>query len=208
MNQQQLVPAYGMPRLFPQKPYLGVPLCMLAIYSLMATQSQELLATANMVITPLVDGLHYIGLGVTKPFIDGPMPERYYINLVGIGVWGAVIYNLRSILWLAHYDGLLTVPDVGIRRVQETRDWSSRRAWVTVHIFLVATLLPMCGYSLASLLNSVHGWFVFHVKDSLTPILLIITFQIPGFFLAGLLAPLGVYLFHDSRLLLRKVSNL
>lgn len=88
---------------FPQKIYFLVPLSILVIYSMIASVSPELLVIADNVITPLVNSLHYIGLGVTKPFMGGPMPERYYTNLVGIGVWATIAYNLRTALWMISY---------------------------------------------------------------------------------------------------------
>lgn len=187
---------------FPQKPYFLIPLGLLVIYSLIASQSQELLTLADKVITPFVDSLHYIGLGVTKPFMDGPMPERYYANLVGIGVWGVVIYNVRTIVWLGNYKGILGFVDLATKKVQKIKGWSPKQAWLRLRLFLLFLMAPISAYSLVSFLNSTHGWFAFHVKDLLTPILLIGAFQMPGMFFSGLLAPLGIYLIQDLKQLL------
>ncbi|MEW5967568.1 MAG: hypothetical protein AB1720_11360 [Pseudomonadota bacterium] len=166
---------------------------------MVASESQELLTIADKIVTPLVDSLHYIGLGVTKPFMDGHMPERYYANLIGIGVWGVAIYNVRTIVWLANYRGILNFVNQATRKAQELKGWSPRQAWFRIRLFLVFFMIPICAYSLASFMNSIHGWFVFHVKDLLTPLLLIATFQVPGMFISGLLAPLAIYLIHDLK---------
>ena len=184
---------------FPQKPYFLLPLSLLIIYSMIASGSQELLILVDKVITPLVDSLHYIGLGVTKPFMDGHMPERYYTNLIGIGVWGVAIYNVRTIVWLANYRGILSIVDQATKKAQEIKGWSPGQAWLRVRLFLLFLMTPISAYSLVSFINSTHGWFVFHVKDLLTPILLIGTFQAPGMFFSGLLAPLAIYLIHDLK---------
>ncbi len=184
---------------FPQKPYFLIPLSLLIMYSIIASESQGLLILADKIVTPLVDSLHYIGLGVTKPFMDGHMPERYYTNLVGIGVWGAAIYNARTIVWLASYRGIMRFVNESTQKAQELKGWGPRQAWLRIRIFLIFLMTPICAYSLVSFLNSIHGWFVFHVKDLLTPILLIATFQVPGMFISGLLAPLAIYLIHDLK---------
>lgn len=184
---------------FSQKPYFLFPLGVLVIYSLIASKSPELLVRADKAITPLVGALHYIGLGVTKPFMDGPMPERYYANLVGIGVWGVVAYNLRSLLFLVKHRGLLNIVDTAQQQFQKKTGWNPGRVWLSFRLFLLLLILPLAAYSLLCLLNSTRGWLVFHVKDFLTPLLLILTFQASGAFLIGLLAPLATYLLHDIR---------
>ncbi len=165
------------PTWFSQKPYFLVPLSLLVIYSLIASESPELLALADKVITPLVDGLHYVGLGVTKPFMDGPMPERYYANLVGIGVWGVVIYNIRTIAWYATR---------GVKTIDKTRAWEKvREKWGILGLGLViaaaflSTIL-FASYLVLTLLNGIHGWFVFHVTDMITPIINVAAWILPG----------------------------
>lgn len=184
---------------FPQKPYFLIPLSLLIVYSTIASESQELLTLADKIVTPLVDSLHFIGLGVTKPFLDGQMPARYYTNLIGIGVWGVATYNARTIVWLANYRGVLNFVNQATRKAQELKGWSPGQAWLRTRLFLLFFMTPICAYSSASFLNSTHGWFIFHVKDSLTPLLLIATFQVPGMFISGLLAPLAIYLIHDLK---------
>lgn len=41
------------------------------------------------------------------------------------------------------------------------------------------------------------GLLVFHVKDMLTPLLLIVTFEAPGMYFIGLLSMLAMYFFDD-----------
>lgn len=162
---------------FSQKPYLLVPLGLLVIYSLIASENLALLALADKVITPLVDSLYYIGLGITKPFMDGPMPERYYTNLVGIGVWGVVAYNIRTITWYATR---------GVKTIDKTGKWERvREKWgilglglVIAAAFLSITLFA--SYLVLTLLNSIRGWFVFHVTDMITPVINVVVWVLPG----------------------------
>lgn len=190
---------------FPQKIYFLIPLSLLVIYSMIASVSQELLVLADNVITPLVNSLHYIGLGVTKPFMDGPMPERYYTNLVGIGVWAAIAYNLRTALWMISYCLQNNFIESTTKRVQKEKGWSSRKVWFVQRVFLILLILPTTIYSLLCLLNSTQGWLVFHVKDMFTPLLLIVTFEAPGMYFIGLLSLLAMYFFHDLGQLLKNI---
>lgn len=165
------------PTWFSQKPYFLVPLSLLVIYSLIATEGPELLALADKVITPLVDGLQYVGLGITKPFMDGPMPERYYANLVGIGVWGVVAYNIRTIVWYATR---------GVKTVDKTIKWAKvREKWGVVGLGLVIaaaflSIILFASYLVLTLFNGIHGWFVFHVTDMITPIINVAAWILPG----------------------------
>lgn len=193
---------------FTQKPYFLIPLGLLVIYSLMAAESAELLALANKMVTPLVDSLYYVGLGVVKPFINGSMPERYYANLVGIGVWAVVAYNVRTVIWVIsrnwwHVDFVT----INTKLAQKQMNWSARRTWAVQRLSMVLGIFPITAYALLSLLNSMHGWIVFQVKDLLTPILLIVTFQAAGMFFCGLLTLLATFLFHDLRHLLKITSR-
>lgn len=190
---------------FPQKIYFLIPLSLLVIYSMIASASRELLVQADNVITPLVNSLHYIGLGVVKPFIDGPMPERYYTNLVGIGVWATIAYNLRTALWMISYCLQNNFIESTTKRVQAEKGWSTRKVRFVQRIFLILLILPTTIYSLLCLLNSMQGWLVFHVKDMLTPLLLIFTFQAPGIYFIGLLSMLVMYFFHDIGQLIRTI---
>lgn len=192
---------------FQQKPYFLVPLAILVIYSLIASVSQELLTLVDIAITPLVDSLHFIGLGITKPFMDGPMPERYYTNLVGIGIWGLVAYNLRTCLWMVDYCRRMNFVEVAAKQVQESKGWSAQRTWIVQRIFLVLLIFPLTIYALFCLLNSTQGWVVFHVKDMFTPFLVIVTFEAPGMFFVGLLSMLAIYLSHDLKQLLKTITR-
>lgn len=165
------------PTWFPQKPYFLVPLSLLVIYSLIASGSPESLALADKVITSLVDSLYYIGLGVTKPFMDGPMPERYYANLVGIGVWGVVVYNIRTIAWYATR---------GVKLTDKTSKWERVRVkWGILGLGLTIaaaflSIMLFASYLVLTLLNSIHGWFVFHVTDMITPVINVVVWVLPG----------------------------
>lgn len=167
---------------FPQKPYFLIPLGILVMYSLIASESPELLLLTDKVIAPLVDSLHYIGLGVTKPFMDGPMPERYYANLVGIGMWGVIAYNIRTIIWYATR---------GIKTTDKKRKWEKvREKWGILGLWLVIaaaflSIILFASYLVLTLLNGIHGWFVFHVTDMLTPIINIMVWLFPGAFITA-----------------------
>lgn len=192
---------------FRQKPYFLVPLVILVIYSLIASIRQELLTLVDTAITPLVDSLHFIGLGITKPFMHGPMPDRYYTNLVGIGIWGLVAYNLRTFWWMVDYCRRINFVKVAAKQVQENKGWSVQRTWIVQRVFLVLFIFPLTIYALFCLLNSTQGWVVFHVKDMFTPLFLIVTFEAPGMFFVGLLSMLVIYLFHDFKQLLKTFTR-
>lgn len=162
---------------FSQKPYFLLPLGVLVIYSLIASNSPELLIQADKIITPLVDALHYIGLGVTKPFMDGPMPERYYANLIGIGVWGVVAYNIRTLSWYATKGVNTRDPRQLWKRVQE------RYGLLVLGLAIVAAFLSIvlfASFLVLTFFNAIRGWLVLHVTDLVTPILNVIAWVFPG----------------------------
>ena len=149
----------------------------MVIYSLIASKSPELLVKADKIITPLVDALRYIGLGVTKPFMVGPMPERYYANLVGIGVWAVVAYNIRTFSWYATRGVNTTDPRQIWKKVKD------RYGLLGLGLALVAAFLLIvlfASFLVLTFFNAIRGWLVLHVTDPVTPIFSIIAWVYPG----------------------------
>ncbi|OGS72842.1 MAG: hypothetical protein A2063_11000 [Gallionellales bacterium GWA2_60_142] len=162
---------------FRQKPYVFITAGLLILYSLIASKSPETLAAVDYFLTPIIDSLRFIGLGITKPFMDGPMPERFYTNMVGIGVWGVVAYNLRSVLWFVMKRGRIADRrEVWDRLKDKWGIWGMRLAIVSSVLFGV-----LCaGYCTLVFLNGIHGWFVFHVRDFIVPPAFVMMWVYPG----------------------------
>ena len=168
---------------FRQKPYVFTTAGLLILYSLIASSSPETLAWVDQFITPVVGGLRFIGLGITKPFMDGSMPEQFYTNLVGIGVWGVVAYNVRSILWFV---------TKGVQTIDRKAAWQKvRDKWgVAGLIFYVAASIVFislfASYCTLTFLNGIHGWFVFHVRDFIVPPAFVMMCVFPGILITPL----------------------
>lgn len=182
---------------FGQTAYFLIPTMALVIYSLAAATNVEFLAFMDRGVNPLVDTLQYIGLGVVKPFVTGPMPERYYVNLVGIGMWGILAYNVRTILWMVSYHRHSSLVAVAAKEAAAKNGWTARRTWIVQRLLLLFLIVPATAYAWLCLLNSISGWIVFHVDDLFTPLLVVGTFQAPGMFAVGLLLMIMVYLVQD-----------
>lgn len=152
---------------FGQTGYFLIPTMALVIYSLAAASNVEFLAFMDRGVNPLVDALQYIGLGVVKPFVTGPMPERYYVNLVGIGMWGILAYNVRTILWIVSYHRHSSFVAVAAEEAAAKNGWTARRTWIVQRLLLLFLIVPATAYAWLCLLNSISGWIVFHVDDLL-----------------------------------------
>ncbi len=168
---------------FRQKPYVFTTTGLLILYSLIASSSPETLAWVDQFITPVVGGLRFIGLGITKPFMDGPMPEQFYTNLVGIGVWGVVAYNVRSVLWFVMRGG----------RIADRREaWGPiRDKWGVTGLRLAIAGSVLFGalfvcYCTLTFFNGIHGWLVFHVHDFIVPPAFVMMWVFPGALIIGL----------------------
>lgn len=168
---------------FRQKPYVFITAGLLILYSLIASKSPEALARVDYFLTPIIDSLRFIGLGITKPFMDGPMPERFYTNMVGIGVWGVVAYNLRSVLWFVVRRGRIADRrEVWDQLKDKWGVWGMRLA--IVGSVLLGALFA--GYCTLTFLNGIHGWLVFHVRDFIVPPACVMMWVFPGAFITAL----------------------
>ena len=152
------------------------------LYSLIASESPETLPLIDQFITPIVDSLKFIGLGITKPFMDGPMPEQFYANMVGIGVWGVVTYNLRSILWFVMKRGRITDRREVWERIKDRRGIWGMRLSIVSSFFFCALFTCYCALTF---LNGIHGWFVFHVRDFIVPPVCVMMWVYPGALIIG-----------------------
>jgi hypothetical protein len=161
----------------------------LLIYSMIAARAPGALAWVDQFVTPLVNSLRFVGLGIAKPFMDGPLPESFYSNMTGIGVWGVLAYNAVSIWWMANGKGFKTVDRKAIWQRLKVQ-YGLVGAWFALPVSLVFYVL-LAMYCTFALLNGINGWVVFHVKDFIVPTFAIMVFLFPGAFITVLcLAPL------------------
>lgn len=184
---------------FRQRLILAPMVTGLILYSIIGSGRPEWLPLVDRVLTPLVDSLHIIGLGITKPFMDGPMPERFYTNLVGIAVWGIVAYNLASLRWFIVNRGSYGFAKGGVERLMAKKGWSRQRATLYGHLGMFLLWLPFSVFATMALPNGIHGWLVFHVKDFVTPTLTIVTFLFPGAYVVAGWTVVAIYVLHYLR---------
>ena len=184
---------------FPQKPILVPLVAALVLYSMIGHGRPELLVWVDKIVTPLVDSLKFIGLGISKPLMDGPMPERFYTNLVGFGVWAVVVYNVAAIRWFLANRQYIGYDKLREQRLMAKKGWSQRRAWYVLRATILFVMLPVAVYFTLSFLNGIHGWFVFHVKDFVVPTLIVMTWVFPGAFIISIWAMVLMFVLHDVR---------
>ena len=168
---------------FRQKPYVFTTAGLLMLYSLIASRNSEALVWVDQFVTPIVDSLRFIGLGITKPFMDGPMPEQFYVNMVGIGVWGVVAYNVRSIMWFAMRGG--RIADRGEAWGPIRDKWGVTGLRLAIASSVLFGALFAC-YCTLTFLNGIHGWLVFHVRDFIIPPAFVMMWVFPGALIIGL----------------------
>ena len=146
----------------------------------------QALTGVDKFISPVVDSLRFIGFGVLKPSIDGPMPDRFYTNLVGLAIWSALAYNAAVVVFLICSKS--TRSEVGFdaarRRAVDQRGWSPARAWYVLHAIVYFGVLPLAVFWAAALLNGSHGWFVFHANSIVAVAFTALVFIFPGAFVS------------------------
>ncbi|MFZ3019346.1 MAG: hypothetical protein WA056_12915 [Gallionella sp.] len=180
------------PKWFAQGWIVSPTVAALLVYSMIAANAPGALEWIDEFITPMVNGLRFIGLGIAKPFMDGPMPERFYSNLVGLGVWGVVAYNTMSFWWMVNGKGLHALDRKAVWQRMKVH-FGPIGSWFAIPAALFFYLLFVI-YCTIALLNSVNGWFVFHVKDFIVPPFIVMMFAFPGAFIAALCFPFGRYI--------------
>lgn len=110
----------------------------------MAAAGPRALGWANQLFTPLVDSLRFIGLGVAKPFLDGPMPPHFYRNMTGLGVWSAVVYDVASFLELfVNKQSVVMAAETAHQRMMKKTDWGPVRAWFALQAVLIFYGIPV-----------------------------------------------------------------
>lgn len=167
------------------KPVTYLTLALVIGYACAGAFGAEALTWADKLISPVVDGLHFIGFGIAKPSIDGAMPERFYTNLVGLAIWCAFMYNAMVIAYLVCNTHLSEMGfDATMRRLESQRGWTPIRSWLVLHAAVYLGVLPLGVFWMAALLNGSHGWFVFHTKDIFTSVLTTLVFVFPGAFVS------------------------
>jgi len=164
----------------------------------MAAAGPHSLAWANQFVSPLIDSLHFIGYGIVKPFMDGPLPPLFYRNITGIGVLGALAYHVVTILWLfINKPAVIITPKIALQRLMDKKGWGPVRAWFALEGVLLFLVIPFGAWFTAMLLNGIHGWIVFHVKDLLTPIFTVMLFLFPGAFILAIWITVFEHLVYD-----------
>jgi hypothetical protein len=154
-------------------PYWLIFGSLIIVYATAAAYSPRIVSGMDILLTPLTQTLIFFGLGIKKPFMDGAMPQGFYVNLTGISIWGALACNTASVLYFYRYKWLVpTNGELKERMLKTKRNWSLLRAWLTV--FLVLALLSIgCGLFF---LNGINGWFVFHVPSLTVTVFITIFF--------------------------------
>lgn len=171
---------------FHNKPYFLTAVGFLLTYSLIASEWPILLKNINYILSPIVNSLSFIGLGIRKPFIDGPMPSLYYINLTGIGIWSVVIYNIRSVFWYLS-NGVKKNKAASINSIRNGSKKASAFALLAAFFFVALVIAVF----LFGFLNGLNGWLVFHVSDFLVPVLLIVMCIFPSSLIIPVLWPIS-----------------
>ncbi len=120
------------------------------------------------------------------------MPQRYYANLVGLGAWGVIVYNMTTIWWLTTKGFARTDKKVAFLRAKEK--YGSIGMWFAFLVGILGMLL-MAIYCTLSFLNGIHGWYVFHVKDFMTPPFVIGMSVLPGMLICILWIMLALLVF-------------
>lgn len=162
---------------FKQKPYVLTTAALLIFYSALAAKYQSAFVWIDKFVTPVVSALHFIGLGVIKPFMDGPMPAHFYANMVGIGVWGVVVYSLRAVWWYVKSKGRIADRSKTWELVRKEKGEAGFRGLLAGSFFVCIFIAVYCPLLL---LNGIHGWVVLHVHDFITPVILVMAWVFPG----------------------------
>lgn len=176
-------------------------------YPLIAAFNSTLLGWIDVVLSPTVDALRWIGMGIDKPPMDGPFPTRFYLNETGIVVWGAVIYNAITFAYLIiKRRPMSRNPEKALQRLIEKHRWGRVRAWFAVRSAVFLFGVPFAAYCTACLLNGIHGWFVFHIDEYSAVALPLLVFVLPGALAGMMWLAIAEYFFYDCMSLVKFIS--
>lgn len=112
-------------------------------------------------LTPLVNGLGFIGINVA-PVLTGPLDTTLYKNLSGISIMGALTYNLVTLLYVLKNKSTPGLSCVDAHALMMKRkQWSAKRAWIILHLNLYIGVGALMAFGTVGLLNGTFHWVVF-----------------------------------------------
>ena len=207
-KQREDHPDIPWPSGFPPAPIFIANAFILITYSTVAATSLNMLDWIDRFVTPVVESLRYIGLGVSDPMIVGPMPETFYSNLIGLGVWGALVFNTRAIFHAIFHGELPAFPDSAVRLWMVTKNCGRLRAWIMVRLICYFLALPWMLLFIVLLLNGINGWWVEHVGGMIQAIIITMIFVVgPGSFIVLLGLGIFAYVADDIQTILRLIRG-
>ena len=141
--------------------------------------------------------LHFIGLDVRHPGLGGALDRQFYVNQVGIAVWGVILCSVTSLMNILTGNYSVAQPDKAIERMMRLHGWSHSRSYVAVYLIFFGFFLPIAAFFCVLFFDSLYGWYVFNVRPNNW--IALNYFTLIFFFLAGALlvpsvAVIGVYL--------------
>lgn len=185
---------------FAQLPIFLVIVAILVIYVVIAAKSRETLNWVDQFVTPTVNALHYLGLGITQPFIAGPKAQSFYSNLVGLGVWGALVFNARTILYAISHQAFPSSPKRAENYFMIEKNYGRLRAWLACRFVCLFVFIPTVMVFTIFLLNGINGWFVFHYAGFFDPMAATLVFVVgPGAYVSTLVLACLAYVVYDIK---------
>jgi hypothetical protein len=133
-------------------------------HSLAAVYEPASLTWIDPIIATWTDALRYLGLRIVKPCISGPLNPQFYVNEVGIAIWGVILSSATGLFQIARMPDFVRGPDVALDRIIRTRGWSAFRARLYQHAAVMLGAVPIIVLMTIVFLNGFHGYFIFKIK--------------------------------------------
>jgi hypothetical protein len=171
---------------FSQRYVVAPFVLMLCAYTFIAYFNGEWLKLADKIVSPLVDILRVIGFDIHHPMMDGPISERFYTNIIGIGLWEVFVFNMDTIWWIIVRDPVIGDRNYVTQRLIEKYGMTFEQADRKSRTAPYYAGIPFVVFFIALFLNSLNGWFVWHVNDYFSAIFYVVLWVFSGSFLATL----------------------
>lgn len=164
--------------------WIMVPVAIVALlHGIAGAYHASMLPAVDSYLYKLTAGLEFIGLGVTRPAITGPLGFAFYANQVAIETWGVVFCSCVSIVQLLRGRNPVLPFDRFVQLEMQRSNSSWRRAYLWIafaHIFLT---IPFTGMFVLVFLNGCRGWYVLTVQQgdwATLNILTLVMLYMPG----------------------------
>ncbi len=106
---------------------------------LVGANAAHALPTVDSLLSKIADALRFVGLGVSRPGLDGPLGTQFYANQVAIATWRVFLCSCTSVLKIVAGRNPVLPLEAYLEREIRSSNWDRVRTfrWIVFqHLFL------------------------------------------------------------------------